>query len=467
MKTYQDYVKAKEKGQAEEIEFIKGAINEYKSSEEYRTALDADEYEAERNVTILEFIRWLYTDTGQKVQDFTAANNKIASNFFHKLTTQRVSYSLGNGITFPDAERVYKDGAWTTVDPIKKKLGDDFDTVLSDAGKYSRIHGLSFIFWNKDHADYFKMTEFLPLYDEYDGMMKAGFRFWSLDWENKPVTVVVYEEDGYTKYRTKPDSKGLDIAEYEKKRAYKQTIAHNEVDPDEILDESNYSTIPIIPFWGNKIHQSDLVGMRAKIDSYDLVMSGFANNLEDCQEIFWIIGNALGMTDGDLAKFRDRLKLQHMAVMDTDNTNLTPYTQEIPVAARETLLQFLRSQLYEDYGGLDVHTVSAGSTNDHIDMVYQSMDDEADEFEYEVIKTVKGVLAIIGEDAVPVFHRNKISNQLQQMQMLMLGAQFLDRETIIRKMPFVTPDEVEDILSRVTAEEQLAFIAETGEQPEV
>ena len=146
MKTYQDYVKAKEKGQDVEIEFIKEAINEYKSSEEYKVALDADEYEAERNVTILEFMRWLYNDNGQKVVDYTAANNKIASNFFHKLTTQRVSYSLGNGISFPDAERVYKDGKWETVDPIKEKLGNDFDTVLADAGKYSRIHGLSFLF---------------------------------------------------------------------------------------------------------------------------------------------------------------------------------------------------------------------------------------------------------------------------------------------------------------------------------
>ena len=455
MKTYQDYLEAKEKGQ--DIEFIKEAISDYKSSPEYHMALDADEYEAERNVTVLSFMRWLYNDAGIKVEDYVSANNKIASNFFHRLTTQRVAYSLGNGISFSSRKREHKNGKWITIDETKDKLGKKFDNILYKAGKYARIHGVSFLFWNMDHAQFFKMTEFCPLYDEDDGALKAGFRFWSLDWEKRPVTVVVYEPDGYTKYRTKPESKGLDIAEYEPKRAYKQRIAHNEVDPDEIVGESNYSDIPIIPFWGSDAHQSDLVGMRSKIDVYDLVKSGFANDLEDCQEIFWIIGNALGMTDGDIAKFRDKLKLQHIAVMDTDNTTLTPYKEEVPVVARETLAASMRSQIYEDYGGLDVHTLAAGATNDHIDAGYQPMDEEADDFEYQVIQAVQGILDLMGIDDVPIFQRNRISNKMEQTQMVMLAANDLDRETRLRKLPFLTPDEVEETLARKEEEEAAAF----------
>ena len=117
----------------------------------------------------------------------------------------------------------------------------------------------------------------------------------------------------------------MDLAEFEPKRAYKQKIAHNNADPDEIVGESNYISIPIVPLWGNKHRQSDLVGLRSKIDSYDLVKSGFANDLEDCAQIYWIIGNAMGMDDSDLAKFRDKIKFQHIAVMDTDNSNISQY----------------------------------------------------------------------------------------------------------------------------------------------
>lgn len=471
VKTYQDFLEYKEKGQ--ELDFITAAIGEYRSSPEFKIALDADEYEAERNITIMEFLRLIYNRAGQQVVDFTAANNKICSNFFHRLTTQRVAYSLGNGVSFANAEKVHENGKWTVQDKTKEMLGKDFDTVLYDAGLFARQHRVSYLFWNLDHVDLFKATEFCPLFDENNGSLMAGIRFWSLDWGSKPVTVVLYEEDGYTKFRTRKGSKGLDLVELEKKRAYVQRIAHNEVDPDEVVGESNYSAIPIVPFWGCKNRQSDLVGMRSKIDALDLVTSGFCNDLQDCSEVYWIVSNALGMTEDDLSKFRDRMKVQHIAAVDTDNTGVTPYTQEIPTAARATLISTIRAQLYEDYGGLDVHTIAAGATNDHIDAAYQSMDEEADDFEYQVIKAVRGILSILGVDDMPIFHRNRISNRMEQTQMVMMAANYLDDETIVRKLPFITPDEVDGILERKEIRDQAiaqimqtAQLGEEEEEPE-
>jgi SPP1 family phage portal protein len=453
LRTYQDYATAVEKGEI--LDFIRTAITEYMSSKDYKTALDADEYEAERNVTINEYARWIYNSSGQQVVDFTAANNKIASNFLHRLVTQRITYSLGNGISFPK-----EDGEET--DTIKEKLGKKFDTVLFKAARYARLHKVSYLFWNLDHADFFKMTEFCPLYDEEDGRLKAGLRFWSLNWGQKPVTVVLYEQDGYTKYRTKKGSKGLDLAEYEPKRAYKQTIARNEVDPEEVIGESNYSDLPIIPFWGSSIHQSDLVGMRAKIDSYDLVKSGFCNDLQDCAQAFFIVSNALGMTEEDLAKFRDRLKLQHIAVMDTDNTDIKPYQQEIPSDARSKLLDSLYQQIYDDYGAMNVQNISGGQskTATEIDAAYQPMDEEADDFEYQVIETVQGILALMGIDAVPLFNRNRVSNQKERTEMIMLAANYLDEETLLNKLPFVTPDEIDGILVRKGVADQESIVTE-------
>ena len=149
-KTYQDFVKAKETGGL--LDFIKQAISEYKDSAEYKVALDADEYEAERNVTIMDFVRIVFTATGEKVPDFTSTNLKTASNYFHRLTTQRVAYSLGNGISFTSAEQKRVNGKIVTVDTVKERLGKDFDTVLYKAGKYARTQGVSYLLWNFDHA---------------------------------------------------------------------------------------------------------------------------------------------------------------------------------------------------------------------------------------------------------------------------------------------------------------------------
>ena len=458
MKTYQDYQKAVSEGKL--LEFIKEAITEYQASTDYKIALDADEYDAERNVTIMQYVKYLYNAVGQKVVDFTAANNKIASNFLHRLVTQRVAYSLGNGISFPTARNEIVDNKPVKVDEVKQRLGKKFDTVLYKAGRYARLHKVSFLFWNLDHATFFKMTEFCPLYDEEDGRLKAGLRFWSLDWDKKPVTVVLYEVDGYTKFKTKTGSKGLDLVEAEKKRGYKQTVVKTAVDPEEVVAESNYSDLPIIPYWGSDNHQSDLVGMRSKIDTFDLVKSGFADDLEQCQEVFWIIENAMGMDSVDVSRFRDKLKLEKIAVMDTQNTNIKAYQQEIPVTARDTLLKSIREQIYEDYGGLDVHTIAAGATNDHIDAAYQPMDEEADDFEYQTIEAVQGILALMGIEDVPIFSRNRVSNQKERTDMIINSADHLDEETILRKLPFLTPDEVEQIMLRKTGEGAEAFTTE-------
>lgn len=455
MKTFQDFEQA-----TDVVEFIKQAINEYKASDEYKIALDADEYEAQRNRTIMEWVKYLYNMTGQKVVDFTASNNKIASNFFHRLNTQRVAYSLGNGVSFTNTAEETVNGVTKTVDVTKRVLGKDFDKSIYKGAYYGLIHGVCYLMWNFDHLEIFPMTQFVPLWDEFDGSLKAGIRFWSLDWENRPVTAVLYEEDGYTKYRTKKDSKGLDIAEYEPKRGYIQTVKVIG-ESEEVIGEENYSNLPIVPLWGNKHKQSNLVGMRAGIDSYDLIRSGFANDLQECAEIYWLIGNALGEDDASLAKFRDRLKLNHIVAVDDQNSSVTPFTQEVPTQAREVFLAGIRSQIYEDFGGLDVHTVAAGATNDHIDAAYQPMDEEADDFETLVTDCIKQILKLNGIEDEPIYKRNRISNQTEQTQMVLLAADYLDAKTVLSKLPWLTVDEVEAVM-QAKIEEQAALIQEVG-----
>ena len=410
MKTYQDYEKETDK-----LQFVVGAINDYRASDEYKTALLADEYEKQKNPTIREFVKYLYTDTGRKVVDFTASNNKLANNFFHRLNVQRCAYSLGNGVSFTRTEKRTEDGAEKDIDLTKEALGTDFDNILYEAGYYALIHGVSYVRWNDGEWYVFPATQFCPLYDEYTGALRAGIRFWSLDWHKRPATVILYTEEGYTTYRTKDGSNGLDLEEYKPLTAYEIKVEETAADGVEIVGESNYGALPIVPIWGSKHKQSTLIGMRDKLDAYDLIQSGFANDLQECAEIYWIVNNAMGMDDSDLAKFRDRLKLNHIAVVDTDNSGVAPFTQSIPTEARRTFLDYIRNSIYEDFGALDVHTVAAGATNDHIDAAYQPMDEEADDFEYQIIKFVRQVLKLMDIDDTPQFKRNRISNQKEQV----------------------------------------------------
>ena len=446
--TFQDFEQAKEDNDL--IEFVAAAIGSYKRSKEYKTAITADEYDHQRNTTIVNYVKQMYNLSGQEVDDFTSSNNRLCSNFFNRLNTQRCLYSLGKGVSFVD---VGESGEDTT----KERLGKHFDHDIKEAGYYALIHGRSYLFWDLDRTHVFKATEFVPLMDESTGVLRAGIRWWQLS-KNKPMIAVLYESDGFTKYKT-GDEGGL--VEDQPKRAYMQTFETVDADgTSELLYEDNYDSLPIVTVYGSRLKQSTLVGMREAIDAYDLIRSGFANDLTDCAEIYWIVNNAGGMEDNELMKFRDRLKLQHIANVDgSDGAGVTPYTQDIPYQARTEFLNWVRNGIYEDFGALDVHTVAAGATNDHIDAAYQPMDENADDFESWVSEAIVNLLELLGIEDEPVFNRTRISNQLEQVQIIVQEAQWLDRETVLRKLPNITPEEVQAILERSEEEDMARMMA--------
>ena len=172
------------------------------------------------------------------------------------------------------------------------------------------------------------------------------------------------------------------------------------------------------------------------------------------------------MTEPELARFRDRMKVQHIVVADTENSSVTPYTQEIPYNARQVFLDGIRSGIYEDFGGLDVHTIAAGDTNDHIDAAYQPLDENADDFEYQVSRFILQLLALIGIEDYPKYKRNRISNVKEQVEILMLEAPYLDEQTMLQKMPNITVDEIPGILARKKLEDTSRFEPEPEEEEE-
>lgn len=452
MVTYQDFIEDVNANGYKVA--ITNAVNDWKSGTIYTNAVVADLYDKQQNPTLKQ-INALKTKMSQQTYGGMVTadiKSEISSNFFHRLNTQRNTYLLGNGLTFP-------------VDTVKDKLGADFDTQMKKAGYYALIHGVTFGFWN-GKLNIFEATEFCPLWSEETGVLMAGIRFWQVD-STKPTFFTLYETDGYIDFKLD----GAEWNEIKPKASYIVTMRYTEAEGASVADEHNYSALPIIPFWGSNLKQSTLVGLRSLIDAYDVVNSGFADDLNEMQEIFWILQNYGGMTQGDLTKFFRRLKWFKVAEMDgSDDGKITPYRQEVPYQSRQVFLDSIRKQIYEGFGAFDVHTVSAGATNDHIEAAYQPIDEEADDFEYRVIQFVQSLGALIGiasEDCTPQFKRNRISNQKEQVEMVIMEAPYFDTETVLKKFPNVTPDEIEEIMKRKTAEDIDRFMGSEEEIEEV
>ena len=98
--------------------------------------------------------------------------------------------------------------------------------------------------------------------------------------------------------------------------------------------------------------------------------------------------------------------------------------------------------------------MAAGATNDHIDAAYQPMDEEASDFEFQVSEFIQQLLKLMGIEDQPVFKRTRISNQKEQVDMVVAEAQWLDQETILKKLPNISPGEVQAILDRLEDEDE-------------
>ena len=57
-----------------------------------------------------------------------------------------------------------------------------------------------------------------------------------------------------------------------------------------------FGEVPFIPFYNNNIHTDDLKNIKPLIDVYDKVYSGFINDLDDIQELIFILSGYSGST---------------------------------------------------------------------------------------------------------------------------------------------------------------------------
>lgn len=434
MKTYEDLLQAVSEEQRQD--FVYKSIQDYKGSNLYNNAVDAYEYFCKRNVTMGNFQKFLYSLSGEPVLDIYSANYKLTNAFFPIFIRQENSYLLGNGVTFNE-------------DSTKDRLGDDFDMTLYKMGMCALWGGVAYGFWNLDHIDFFTAKEFVPIIGEEDGGLHAGIRWWQID-AKKPLRATLYEQDGYTEYMWKDGECQI----LKGKTAYKQIVQSSVADGTEIIDGENYPGFPIVPLYGNQSRQSELIGLRSKIDAYDFILSGFANNLEDAAEIFWTITNAGGMDDTDLAKFVERMKTVKAAVVDDQGSTAEAHTMDVPYQARAQALQELKDALYRDAMALDTDKISAGNvTATAIRVSKANLELKCDDYEMCVIEFIKGILALIGIQDECKFKRPEITNVAEDTQTLLLAAEYLDEETLLNHLAFISPDEVQEILKRRKEEE--------------
>lgn len=220
--------------------------------------------------------------------------------------------------------------------------------------------------------------------------------------------------------------------------------------------------VPFIPFRNNNTGTNDLVNIKSLVDAYDKVFSSFLNDLEDIQEIIFVLTNYGGQ---DKKEFLEDLKKYKMIKIDSDEgdtkSGLETLTISIPIEAREKFLEITRKAIFEQGMGLDPDPQKfGGASGVALKYLYSLLDLKAGltetEFKSGFGELVEVICRYLGKECgsvIQTWTRTAIRNDLELADIATKSVGTVSNKTILKNHPFVEDADAEE---RQIAKEQEA-----------
>lgn len=356
------------------------------------------------------------------------ADNRISHDWHRLLVTQKVGYLL----TYPPTFDI---GSTSANDDIMQTLGDNYAEVSAALGVDASNCGVGWLhYWRGDDGlfRYYTVdpTQVIPVFSDRLGSELVGvLRCYT---QLNPSTGNVEE-----------------ISEYwddQKVRFYKKNTNGNYAyfDYPTIGTEMrhNLGAVPFIPFYNNGDHTSDLILYKDLIDAYDQVVSGFANDMGDVQEVIFVIKNYGGQDKGQF--IRD-LKLEKTIKVDGEG-GVDTIRAEIPFEARSSFLDRTRKQIFISGMGVDPDPEQFGdSSGVALKYLYSLLELKAGLMETQFRKGYAQLIRAIcrfrgmAEPAkiTQTWTRNAIQNDTETAQIAQQSMGVVSDKTILKNHPWV------------------------------
>ena len=446
--TYQDFQAADDK-----LKFILEAVKAYRLSDMYNSAIEGEAYFQGNNTTILSSTKNVIKLKNGKT---LKVSEPVTSNIFRQLITQQNATLLSNGAQITSSSDV----------DLKPKFGRVFDRVLAQLGENALRHAVSYGFWNYDRLTMFTALEFFTLDDEFYDTPMIGIRFIDKTNGKKEMRMLIelYENNGVTKYIINGDA-----ISFEAKTPYDVSIRPVTNDIESIVE---YPQLPIVPFWGNSAHTSELTNpIKSKIDFLDKVWTNFGDSASRINIIYWILKNYSVTKEEALEMIAD---IQSLGILRADDDKFTAEAKafEIPSESVEKAIQIIERAIYNDFGGVYMRDITGGSlTNVAINTMYDAHLKKVARYEWQPMDFIQGIMHVIGiEPTENIQFKREVPRNAREEASIVLdhySAGLFDDQTALEKSPIVIVDEVDTILNR-KASEQLGMddYSEEEEEPE-
>lgn len=210
----------------------------------------------------------------------------------------------------------------------------------------------------------------------------------------------------------------------------------------------SFGSVPFIAFANNNRKQSSLKKYKGLIDAYDIVVSGYVNDVMDIQQVIYILENYAGT---DLSEFLSDLKKFKTVSVGDDGIegskgDLRTLAIDIPVEARNSLLDFLKKQIYTAGQALSRDVTSVGNASgETLKFFYRDLDLKVGFKEVEFITGYRELIRVISSYnnialSGPIsftFTRNRISNDQETAQICKDSVGVIPTKLIWKNHPFV------------------------------
>ena len=411
---------------------IKDEITSYRSSGEYYAMIEGIAYYNQENTAIMERQKMYYADKhNAALVDPYKANHKLPSGYMALIVDQKLGYSINENMDVTEIPFVM-----------------DYDEIGTEAS----MKALAYIqFYDNNGEIGYKLIpseQCIPVYE--NNVFVAMIREYVIDGityisiSTSEVIIEFYvEKDKYINISIRPI-------------LTKQTSVNGSIVG---VTPLSWGTPPFAIMKNNHGQTTDLKRIKRLIDVYDITSSDFANNIDDFQDVYWILKNYGGE---DIDEYMNQVK-KFKTIKVGDDGEAKAETIQIPTEARKTILDILERNIYKFSMGVDYDTITGATTATEIKAKTMNLDLKANKFEnqyrlfmrqveYFINKynSFKGLPAI--EPIVIKFNRAMIVNKAEEVESLMKLKGSISNETLIELLPYNI--DVEKELERMAKEQE-------------
>lgn len=411
-------------------------------------------------------------------EDLSRANHKLAHGYHYELVNQCKSYLTGRPVKitykedFPEeiVEQIdnilYKDNDWTVFNQVNVKNAQIytkswFRVVINDKGKLKLLT--------------LDPKEIIPIYNDFNELVLLIRYFTREEYDEKGKAVMVDYVEVY-------DNKLKDV--YIKKgRSKSYMYDHSEpllqvvTSYGEETNEIGVSNVelPVIPIIEWKLNDEEnpmtmLEPIKQFIDILDVDLSDLANNVDDIQELVWILENYQGQ---NLSDFMHDLKVKK-AIKVGEGGGVSTEQVQIPTDARMKLYDLCERNIYRFGFGIDFSKREnlGNVTGVALKWSYAPLDQKADSLDNQGQSALNKLFSILfyylnkqdldSNDVEFIFDKTMISNEMEKIQMVMTSTSLVSQITALENHPLV--DDVEEELKRLKDDDEYYGEEDTEEQ---